>query len=325
MARFTDADLNADLDPALVVRPRPLPLPFHPPGGPPYVIEGTEGNDSLNGFHYPFEIDGRGGHDTLRGGQSGDLLFGEVGNDQLFGEGSHDTLDGGSGNDTLTGGTGSDRLIGGDGFDVVSYATATAGVSFDLGNVGFTNEATGDTYFGIEQVIGSGYGDDMRGDTGNNTLNGGGGDDWLSGKLGDDMLTGGAGQDYLSGGAGNDTYVLAPGSAADADNIDHFNPGIDCMDITAFGMNPFGDNGQMEELNVTGRLIGSGWYSSVGAPEADTVVYNTADDTLYMVTTEWIWTGSDDFNRITSATPIVHLSNNPTLTAGDFIFMSDAW
>jgi Ca2+-binding RTX toxin-like protein len=310
-------------------RPRPCretaAPPVSPAGRPPYYIEGTEGNDSLNGFHYPFEIHGRGGHDTVRGGQSDDLLFGEGGNDQLFGEGSQDTLDGGSGNDTLTGGIGADRLVGGDGFDVVSYATATAGVTVYLGNVGLTNDALGDTYFGIEQLIGSSYDDDVHGDSGSNTINGEAGTDWLFGQAGDDMLTGGAGPDYLSGGVGADTYVFAPGNGADADVIDHFDPGIDRVDVTGFGMNPFGDNGQMEELHVTGRLIGSGWYSSLGPPEADTIVYNTADHTLYQVTTEWIYDGFTDFNRITSATPIAHLSNNPTLTANDFIVMSDAW
>ena len=64
------------------------------------------------------------GADTLAGTPNADTLEGFGGDDNLLG------LDG---NDTLDGGAGADTLVGGDGVDWLSYASATVGVTVDLG------------------------------------------------------------------------------------------------------------------------------------------------------------------------------------------------
>jgi Ca2+-binding RTX toxin-like protein len=77
-------------------------------------------------------VDGRGGNDTLYGGDaSDDLLRGGDGSDRLEGNAGSDTLDGGAGADVLNGGLGDDVLVvsadlgeldqldGGDGWDKV--------------------------------------------------------------------------------------------------------------------------------------------------------------------------------------------------------------
>jgi serralysin len=98
------------------------------------------------------------------------------------------------------GGAGADDLDGGAGSDALSYATSGAGVAIDLKKGTATGgDATGDTIFDCENVIGSAFADKLTGDDDNNLLQGGGGDD---------TLDGGGNWDLLDGGAGNDTYVV---------------------------------------------------------------------------------------------------------------------
>jgi Ca2+-binding RTX toxin-like protein len=98
--------------------------------------------------------------------------------------------------------------------DGASYAAAAAGLLADLQFAHLnTGVAAGDTYVSIENLQGSRYKDDLRGDgadnmlwggDGQDTLHGRDGDDRLFGEIGDDTLLGGAGADLLHGGAGVD-------------------------------------------------------------------------------------------------------------------------
>jgi len=142
--------------------------------------------------------------ENITGSGYGDRLTGDAGNNQLKGAGGNDALDGGSGDDILIGGSGGDVLIGGDGIDTADYTTA-AGVHVDLAGGGNTGEAAGDTFSGIENIVGSAYNDDLAGDGGDNALVGAGGNDVLRGGGGNDVLAGGSGADMLIGGAGSDT------------------------------------------------------------------------------------------------------------------------
>jgi Ca2+-binding RTX toxin-like protein len=121
----------------------------------------------------------------------------------------------------LIGGAGADALIGGDGIDTASYATAAGGVDARLAG-GQGGDAMGDTYSGIENLVGSAFADVLLGDDQANRLSGGagndilvdfGGSDVLIGGLGADLLVGGTGNDVLVGGAGGD--VLRGGLGAD--------------------------------------------------------------------------------------------------------------
>ena len=75
-------------------------------------------------------------------------------------------LDGWLGNDPLEGGAGNDTLIGGEGLDTATYANSTAGVNVDLRMDGVAQNTGGegiDTLSGIEYLIGSSFGDTLRG------------------------------------------------------------------------------------------------------------------------------------------------------------------
>ena len=123
---------------------------------------------------------------VVDGGAGDDLLLGGTANDDLFGAAGDDTLAGGGGNDLLDGGAGR---------DVASFEFGPA-VAADLAQ-GTALGAGDDTLIGIEDVLGSAFGDALIGDGVANLLDGGGGDDTLIGGGGGDSLIGGAGQDLL--------------------------------------------------------------------------------------------------------------------------------
>ena len=140
-----------------------------------------------------------------RGSASGDLIDAAAGDDAVTAGHGDDTVLGGAGNDTLwgnhgrdllIGGAGADALIGGAGFDTVSYRDAPGAVVVSLARPqDNTGDAAGDTFAGIEAVLGSAGDDRLIGNARANLLEGGGGDDWLQGGRGADTLTGGAGAD----------------------------------------------------------------------------------------------------------------------------------
>jgi Ca2+-binding RTX toxin-like protein len=81
------------------------------------VIDGSVGNDSLNGLSGNDIIAGRAGNDTINAGSGDDSITGQEGNDTLYGNSGNDFLRGGSGNDMLFGNDDNDNLSGGDGSD----------------------------------------------------------------------------------------------------------------------------------------------------------------------------------------------------------------
>ena len=89
------------------------------------IINGTNGNDTLNGTNSTDIISGGNGNDTLNGGDGSDLLLGGNGNDTLNGDSGSDILDGGNGNDILNGGSGDDLLLGENGNDTLNGGTGT--------------------------------------------------------------------------------------------------------------------------------------------------------------------------------------------------------
>jgi Ca2+-binding RTX toxin-like protein len=138
-----------------------------------------------------------------------------AGNDSLTGTSGNDTLTGLGGDDTLTGGLGNDSLDGGDGIDTASYASATAGISLNLGlaSAQVTAGAGTDTLLNIENLIGGNFNDVFTGTSAANRLEGGLGNDILQGAAGNDIVDAGDGDDEIVGGdgAGNDTYIGGAG------------------------------------------------------------------------------------------------------------------
>ncbi|QEL24126.1 type I secretion C-terminal target domain-containing protein [Bosea sp. F3-2] len=174
---------------------------------------------------------------TINGDASDNLLVAGIGGETLNGHDGNDTLIGGVGADTFDGGA--HTSVG----DTVSYQNSSAGVTVDLNLVAQSSagDASGDKLTGIENLIGSYFGDTLTGDgnantlsglDGNDTLSGGGGNDTLIGGAGndtliggagDDTLIGGAGQDALNGGSGNDVFVLDSSNLSVSDLIQDYN------------------------------------------------------------------------------------------------------
>ena len=139
------------------------------------------------------------------GGAGADTLLGNAASNKLSGNAGNDTLRGDGGNDILVGGAGGDLLDGGAGLDTASYAEAAAAVTVDMLDTSRNEgEAVGDTLVAIESLVGSQFGDTLKGGAVANTLSGRGGNDALFGRGGADQLFGEAGNDILFGGAGAD-------------------------------------------------------------------------------------------------------------------------
>ncbi|WP_431285578.1 cellulase family glycosylhydrolase [Humitalea sp. 24SJ18S-53] len=174
----------------------------------PNVVLGDSAANTLQGIDRHNAMYGGGGNDLLVGHQQDDMLAGDADNDVLRGEAGNDMLFGDTGDDTLIGGQGADFLYGGLGaHDTASYVGSTNGVVVNLANRGAqsSGDAQGDVLVGIEDLVGSGFGDVLSGDSLSNRLSGEAGNDTLNGGDGDDILVGGAGGDQLTGGAGVDT------------------------------------------------------------------------------------------------------------------------
>ena len=197
-------------------------------------IGGLTGNVSIAGGTVIENARGGMGRDTIHGNGVGNSINGMAGDDTIEGLNGNDRLQGGAGNDVIRGGTGWDFLEGGAGDDVidggngndtVSYASAAAGVTVDLGRFDAqdTVGAGIDTLTGLEHIRGSAFADRLTGDdlvnnisggAGNDIIDGGGkgGSDRLNGGDGNDTITGGAGWDQLRGGAGDDILYGQNGS-----------------------------------------------------------------------------------------------------------------
>ena len=197
---------------------------------------------------------GRGGNDTISGGDADNLFYGGDGGDELSGLGGADELRGDGGNDVLRGGDGDDRLFGGDnndilfgdagadllnggrGFDFVSYTASASGITIDAMDASLNaGDAEGDRLQLIENLVGSNFADTISGGNVANVLLGRNGADVIDGRGGADTIDGGGGADVMTGGQGFDTfrYQLAGESGPRAqDRITDFERGRDTIDLS---------------------------------------------------------------------------------------------
>jgi Ca2+-binding RTX toxin-like protein len=211
-------------------------------------VNGSQGDDTLNGNADANALAGWGGDDLLRGGAGDDVLSGGGGNDRLEGGNGSDDLFGGAGDDVLSDSSVYDFslhqiLDGGDGIDTVDYSHSqyTRGIVLDLGSG--DGEGGSLTLISIENLVGTNHSDyALFGNDGSNVIDGLAGDDWLAGDGGDDVLRGGTGADILQGNEGSDTASYIEGTVGVT---------IDLAAGTAFGGNAQGDTLQLIE-NITG-------------------------------------------------------------------------
>ncbi len=142
------------------------------------------------------------------------LISGLNGDDILIGGSGNDTILGGAGDDTLDGRLGADQVNGESGaHDVITYATSLVGVEVNMiTNVNRYGTANNDVLTNIEDIVGSGFNDSLRGSSVANIIKGNAGVDSLFGEGGDDVLEGGIGIDSLQGGAGADSFNAGDGN-----------------------------------------------------------------------------------------------------------------
>ncbi len=159
-------------------------------------LSGGKGNDTLTGADGNDTLAGGEGIDILDGGANNDILYGQDGNDELSGGADNDILiggigtnklDGGTGNDTFIGGSGVDTFTGGGDYDTVAYGEITingvvytsdalSGLTINLVDGSGTGNAAGDTFSGIERVIGTKFDDTFVASSSAMLFQGGGAD-----------------------------------------------------------------------------------------------------------------------------------------------------
>ncbi len=167
-------------------------------------LSGDVGNDNVSGDSGNDEARGGEGDDLVTGGSGDDRLQGEAGNDRMVGGSGNDTLDGGKGNDALDAGSGNDWLVASSGGD--KYLGGSGSDTLDLSGLG--SKAVVDlskSYFkavdasgglqSMENVVGTGFADQIRGSKAANAIDGGDGADWIRGAEGSDVMKGGFGAD----------------------------------------------------------------------------------------------------------------------------------
>ncbi|MBB96800.1 MAG: hypothetical protein CML68_19650 [Rhodobacteraceae bacterium] len=177
------------------------------------------------------------GIEAVTGSIFRDALTGDAGDNVLRGLKGQDWISGGAGNDILIGGLHGDTLYGGAGIDTASYTNSFRGVIVNLQtNVNERGQAHGDLLYEIENIAGSAFGDELRGDGAENELRGYSGNDILSGRAGSDTLIGGLGDDRLTGGADADLFVYRTELFGN-DLINDWEDGLD--KISGFGIDDF--------------------------------------------------------------------------------------
>jgi serralysin len=259
------------------------------------VLEGVTGADILNGgrgFDFaryksaPAGVTASLADPSVNTGHAaGDTYIAIEG---LQGSDFADTLIGNDANNVLVGGRGADILNGGGGFDFVRYDvyhTGSRGVAASLaapaGNTG-TN-ALGDTYIGIEGIVGTRFSDRLAGDeaannlqgqAGHDNLRGNGGSDTIIGGSGNDRINGGYGNDFLYGDSGRDLFVFdsALNAIENVDRIRSFSVASDTILL---------DDAVFAGL-ARGRLTDAAFFRGAAAHDGnDRIIYDRATGAVY--------------------------------------------
>jgi Ca2+-binding RTX toxin-like protein len=238
--------------------------------------------------------------ENATGGSGNDVLIGNAAANLLTGNSGDDTLFGRDGNDALRGGLGNDGLDGGNGIDTAIYSDATGGVTVDLALTGAQDTVSAglDTLTSVENLVGSGFDDVLRGDGGSNALSGG---------AGDDLLSGGAGDDALDGGIGTDTATYADAT------------GRVTVDLALTGAQNTGNAG-LDTLTSVENLVGSSFDDILRGNTGSNVLNGGAGHDLL-----WGGAGNDSLigdlgvNRISGGNGV----DVVTLGGGNDVFVAE--
>lgn len=197
--------------------------------------------------------------DSIEGvitGSGNDTIIGNSFSNRVITGSGNDYVDLGAGDDYVDGEWGNDTLVGGDGHDIVSYLSASRGLTVDLNSSTVSFIEGVDSISGFEGVMGSLFDDILVGNAEYNTIYGASGADQIMGGGGNDLIVGGAGGDTLAGGSGNDTfkYMYATDSTvSSSDTIVDLEFG-DIIDLSEIDANTslYGDQGFVRVSSLTG-------------------------------------------------------------------------
>ena len=239
-------------------------------------------------------INGTSGNDTLNGSALDDSITGLAGNDLLVSIGGFDTLSGGKGNDIyIVDGNDLVLELAAEGTDEVrSSGNFVMGANIErLVLTGFS-DIDGEGNSDNNSINGNGGSNLISGSSGNDTLLGYAGNDTLDGGSGNDSLIGGSGSDLLIGGAGNDTYVVDSGDTiteianAGTDTVQSFASftlGANIENLTLVGTNSIYGYGNTLNNVITGNGAANILYGGTGS---DTLIGGAGNDT-------YVTSGSD--------------------------------
>lgn len=261
------------------------------------LVPSTNTGEALGDTFVSIEVLlGGSGNDTLLGMGTADLVDGSAGDDQIYGRAGNDTLRGGAGDDMLFGGLGADVLDGGAGFDTVQYS-GNVGQRIDLLlSQTNTGEAVGDTFIGIEGVIGGSGNDLLLGNTTADLLDGSTGDDQIYGRAGNDTLRGGGGNDVIYGGLGADLIYGGSGT----DTLNYGLGGAFILDL-------------MQPASNTGEAIGDQLFEIeviLGSAQGDQILGGAGNDRFEGMA------GGDSLNGRDGNDTLIGGDGNDTMTGG---------
>ena len=162
-----------------------------------------------SGLNGAYAVTGTAGNNLYLAADGRDTIDGGAGNDTIRSYGEADLIYGGDGDDLISAGIGADTVDGGAGIDTITFDESGRPVSLDLSQgIGLTQDAQGDVYINIENVVGSRFADLITGGTGANDISGLSGNDVLFGHGGSDTLHGNTGNDQLFGDHGTNAQIL---------------------------------------------------------------------------------------------------------------------
>jgi Ca2+-binding RTX toxin-like protein len=192
---------------------------------------GSKFDDNITGDAGVNVLKGGGGDDTLRGAGGDDVLIGGVGKDAMYGDAGVDLVSYANSKTGVTFSLATGGILNADTNQDGVQPTVivlpdcdedlTNGLGANVVDTGYTaingvSEATGDTYFGIENILGSQWNDKISGDDLGNRINGGAGNDFIDGAGGIDYILGATGNDTLKGGAAADVFIFDAGFGNDS-------------------------------------------------------------------------------------------------------------
>jgi Ca2+-binding RTX toxin-like protein len=238
-------------------------------------ITANDGDDTIFALSGNDSVYGGTGDDSLYGGDGADKLFGEAdddylhggsGNDLVYGGAGEDIVAGGSGDDQLWGGADADLYGGGSGLDYARYDDANWGnltLRLDNSTLNAGAAAIGDTYSGIEGLVGGLGNDVILGNAAANFLFGGGGADYIDGL---------AGSDYLNGGAGADRFRFSTTlGSSNVDTVAGFVHGTDDLLLLQSLFSAIGTTLDTSELK----------FGTAAADANDFIIYNSVTGQLF--------------------------------------------